>query len=79
MYVSNRMVKQMIKMLQFSADSQAHWQSSAESIVLGTLHHSSVLLDESRSGANAWITQRIKGGALPYLNVLEVNFIQGTR
>eukprot|EP01034_Spumella_vulgaris_P031263 gene31264-38629_t len=32
--------------------TQAHWQSSAESIVIGTLHRSSILEDEARSGVN---------------------------
>lgn len=38
---------------------QAHWQSSAESVPLGLLHGSSVLLDESRSGMNKWVAANI--------------------
>lgn len=38
---------------------QAHWQSSTESVPLGLMHKSSVLLDEQRSKMNAWIAANI--------------------
>jgi hypothetical protein len=38
----------------------AHWQSDAESVVVGTLHRSSLLLDESRSGMNAWVIAKLQ-------------------
>eukprot|EP01031_Cornospumella_fuschlensis_P034681 gene34681-41997_t len=51
----------------------ANWQSSAESVVMGTLHNSSLLLDEERSGLNAWTAQAIRDGTLTYLNMLSVD------
>lgn len=51
----------------------ANWQSSAESVVMGTLHNSSLLLDEERSGLNAWTAQAIKDGKFTYLNMLSVD------
>ena len=52
--------------------AQAHWQSSAESVVMGTLHQSSLLLDESLSGVNSWLARRIRDGAFNHLNAVEV-------
>jgi hypothetical protein len=53
--------------------AQGHWQSTAVSISLGTLHNSSVLLDESRSGANEWILESIYQRKFDYLNLLELD------
>lgn len=53
--------------------AQAHWQSTAYSVSSGTLHNSSLLLDESRSGLNQWVINQIKGGSYKYLNIVEVD------
>jgi hypothetical protein len=53
--------------------AQAHWQSSAASVVFGTLHNSSLLLDESRGGVNAWVEETIIAGGFKYLNLLELD------
>eukprot|EP01038_Epipyxis_sp_PR26KG_P005315 gene5315-7379_t len=51
----------------------ANWQSSAESDIFGTLHNSSLLLDEERSGINAWTTKTIQQGRLQYINMLGID------
>jgi len=54
--------------------AQGHWQSTAESVVLGTLHNSSILLDESRAKVNVWLAQLARSrDEMPVLNVLEVD------
>jgi hypothetical protein len=53
--------------------NQAHWQSSTESVSRGTLHNSSVVLDESRSTMNHRIAQEILSHRLKYLNFLELD------
>ena len=53
--------------------AQAHWQSDSYSVVVGTLHRSSLLLDNSRSSMNEWIEQSVYEGKFKYLNMLEVN------
>ena len=53
--------------------AQAHWQSDAWSVSAGTLHNSSLLLDESRSGMNAWVEQSVLAGDFKYLNILELD------
>jgi len=53
--------------------AQGHWQSTAVSISLGALHNSSLLLDESRSGTNKWISDHISQRKLTYLNFLELD------
>jgi hypothetical protein len=53
--------------------NQAHWQSDAASVVLGTLHNSSLLEDESRSGLNVWVEQAIRGGQLKFVNIVELD------
>lgn len=53
--------------------AQAHWQSTALSISLGTLHNSSLLLDETRSGVNSWFARAITDGAYSHLNIIEVD------
>ena len=50
-----------------------NWQSSAQSVVLGTLHNSSLLLDEKRSGINAWLPGAIRSGLMKNLNMLGVD------
>ena len=53
--------------------AQAHWQSDAWSVSSGTLHNSTLLLDESRSGMNLWVEQTIQSGAWKYMNLLELD------
>jgi hypothetical protein len=52
---------------------QAHWQSTVGSITIGTLHNSSLLLDEQRSGVNQWVAQSIREGRFKHLNIVEVD------
>lgn len=52
---------------------QALWQESADSVVIGTLHGSSLLKDEERSQLNSQITAAVKSGRFPNINLLEVN------
>eukprot|EP01031_Cornospumella_fuschlensis_P025438 gene25438-30717_t len=52
---------------------QAHWQSSVSSVAKGTLHRSSLLLDESKSGVNAYVAQQIRAKAYPNMGLLEVD------
>ena len=51
----------------------AHWQSTAESIAIGTLHNSSLLLDESRSNMNGWMAEAITKRTFQHLNIVEVD------
>jgi hypothetical protein len=53
--------------------AQAHWQSDAWSVSAGTLHNSSILLDENRSGVNKWVEQSIRAGDWKYMNLLELD------
>lgn len=53
--------------------TQALWQSTAYTVAAGILHNSSLLLDESRSGLNAWVLQAVKDGFFKYMNYLELN------
>ena len=53
--------------------AQAHWQSTAGSVTLGTLHKSSLVEDEKRSQINAFIEQQIRKGSYPSLNFLELD------
>lgn len=50
-----------------------NWQSSAESDIFGTLHNSSLVLDEERSNLNAWTANAITDGKLQYLNIVSVD------
>lgn len=52
--------------------NQAHWQSTAASITLGTLHRSSLIEDEKRSGLNLFVKQMVLNQEMSYLNVLEL-------
>jgi hypothetical protein len=51
----------------------ANWQSSVESVILGTLHNSSLLLDEERSMINSWAADQIVAGKWKYLNMVSVD------
>lgn len=53
--------------------AQALWESDAYGCVTGTLHKSSLLLDESRSNMNQWVAESVSRGDFKYLNFLEVN------
>lgn len=55
--------------------AQGHWQSSAQSVVHGTLHRSSLLLDEERSQANQHVASVILQEGYPFLNVLELDHV----
>lgn len=55
--------------------AQGHWQSTALTVTYGTLRNSSLLLDESRSGMNAWIEEKIKANYFRYLNLVEVDHV----
>jgi hypothetical protein len=52
---------------------QNHWQSDAASVTLGTLHRSSLLIDEEKSEINLWTAQQIEQGAFKYMNMVEVD------
>ena len=53
--------------------SQALWQESVESVVIGTLRNSSLLLDEQNSRLNQLIRQQVLARRWPHMNLLEVN------
>jgi len=53
--------------------SQALWQESAESVVIGTLRNSSLLIDEARSQLNALLEQQVRARRWAHLNLLEIN------
>jgi hypothetical protein len=53
--------------------AQAHWQSTAESVSLGTLHESSLVLDVTRSHINQWLETAVSQRAFTHLNFLEVD------
>ena len=50
-----------------------NWQSSAESDILGTLHNSSLILDEMRSGVNAYVAENIRLGKYKHLNLIGID------
>jgi hypothetical protein len=52
---------------------QTHWQSDAASVTLGTLHQSSLLLDEERSQLNMWTAEQIEEGGFKHMNMVEVD------
>jgi hypothetical protein len=52
---------------------QAHWQSTAGSITSGTLHRSSLLLDEERSDMNKWAADSIVARKFPTLSIVELD------
>lgn len=53
--------------------TQAHWQSTATTGTLGTLHNSSLLKDETRSQINAYVEKLVKEKEFAYLNFLELD------
>ena len=53
--------------------TQAHWQSSTESVPMGVLHRSSVLLDESRAFTNQKLDSYMQSGRVTRLNMFEVD------
>lgn len=54
---------------------QALWQETDQSVVLGTLHRSSLLEDEARSGLNARVAAEVDAGRWDAVNLLEVNSV----
>ena len=54
---------------------QCLWEETTNSVVVGELHGSTLLDDESRSGLNALVTARIRSGQIDTsrLNLVEVN------
>jgi hypothetical protein len=52
---------------------QGHWQSTAGSITLGTLHKSNIIEDEKRSKVNTMIESNILAGKYPYMNYMELD------
>jgi hypothetical protein len=53
--------------------TQAHWQNSAETVELGILHGSTILLDEQRAGINAWLLRAIQTHLFSHLSIVEVD------
>jgi len=53
--------------------AQGIWQESATTVIIGEAEGSTLLLDETRSGLNALLTARIKGGKW---NVSRINFVE---
>ena len=41
------------------SQAQAVWQESAESVVIGTLRNSSLVMDERNSGLNALLVEQV--------------------
>lgn len=52
---------------------QALWQETKDSVEIGVLEVSSLLLDESKSGLNAQVTRAVAAGRWKDINLLEVN------
>jgi len=52
---------------------QTHWQSTAGSITSGTLHRSSLLIDEEKSKMNTWVLNNINNNVFEQLNIVEVD------
>jgi hypothetical protein len=42
-------------------------------VILGTIHGSSLLLDESRSELNNLVTSKVKANAWPHVSFIEIN------
>lgn len=53
--------------------AQMHWQNTAQTIALGTLHRSSILLDVERSDINNWARQLVEEQQFTYLNIVELD------
>ena len=53
--------------------AQAHWQSDAYSVSVGTLHNSSVIEDSNRSDLNNWVLQQLRENKWSFINLLELD------
>lgn len=56
--------------------SQAHWQYSAESVIIGTLKGSSILQDQRKSEVNKAIAERIEMGNYWGVNLIELGMLR---
>lgn len=52
---------------------QALWQEDADSVEIGTLWDSDLLLDEQKSHLNSLVTSAVSAGRFPNINLMEVN------
>jgi len=52
---------------------QALWEESAETVAIGELHNSSLLLDEVKSNLNGLLLDAVKQKSFKHLNFVEVN------
>merc|ERR1711957_180854 len=52
---------------------QAIWQETVNSVAIGQLTGSSLLLDEKRSKLNRQLTDAVISGRFPHINLFEVN------
>lgn len=52
---------------------QALWQETTASVVIGTVHGSSLLKDETKSGLNEAILAEVRSGNFKHINFLELN------
>jgi len=52
---------------------QALWQETTESVIIGELHGSSLMLDEAWSGLNQKLAIWVRSNRLPHISMLEVN------
>jgi len=57
--------------------AQAHWQNGASTIAQGIVEGSCILKDESKSGVNQKLAQKISQGLFPNINLLEVDDLCG--
>lgn len=55
--------------------TQGHWQSSTESVIIGTLQRGTVLLEEELSKVNALMAKAIRSKEYAFMNVLEVDHV----
>jgi len=53
--------------------AQAHWQYDPTSISQGEVYHSCIIADESASGVNKKLAEKIRQGAFKHINLLEVD------
>lgn len=75
-----RLIKSLEQFASASPDSfsnlqmlQAHWQETADAIVIGEAHFSSIIKDEERSGLNRFMAQAIHNGTFSHINLFEVD------
>lgn len=57
--------------------AQAHWQYDTSSVIQGELKLSCILKDESKSGVNKKLADKISSGLFPHINLLEVDDVCG--